>query len=216
VSGVRLELKVVFPSDPLCPISASVGGVAASETITISKTGLGAGVVTSAPGGIVCGVVCTHAFRKGAMITLVATPHSGSAFHRWSGACSGSLPTCQVTLSDARSVIAHFTMVFTDPTLTRGTTRVRTVHILELRRAIDALRVRVGLGAFDWRDPTLVAGVSIVRAAHLLEMRMAVAPVYQATTGRAPMFTDLAVAPGVMPIRAVHVDELRALVRAVE
>jgi hypothetical protein len=216
VNGLRLDLEAAFPSDPLCPISASLGGVAASKTITISTTGLGAGVVTSAPDGIVCGVVCTHAFREGAMITLVATPHSGSAFHRWSGGCSGSLPTCQVTLSEARSVIAHFTTAFTDPTLTRGTTRVRTVHILELRRAIDALRVRIGLGAFDWRDPTLVAGVSLVRAAHLLDMRMAAAPVYQATTGRAPAFTDPAVAVGLMPIRAVHIEELRALVRAVE
>lgn len=49
----------------------------------------------------------TEEFPAGNVVTLSASPPSGSAFSRWSGACSGT-GACRVTMSAARSVTATF------------------------------------------------------------------------------------------------------------
>ena len=45
------------------------------------------------------------------MVTLTAAPSGSSMFTGWSGACSGSSPTCTVTLDVARSVTAQFSEI---------------------------------------------------------------------------------------------------------
>ena len=44
-----------------------------------------------------------------ATVTLTATPAPGATFAGWGGACSGTIPTCTVQMTAARSVIASFT-----------------------------------------------------------------------------------------------------------
>jgi hypothetical protein len=44
------------------------------------------------------------------VVTLTASPFAGSTFTGWSGACTNSTGTCQVTMSAARSVTATFTL----------------------------------------------------------------------------------------------------------
>jgi hypothetical protein len=78
--------------------------------LTVSKTGSGAGTVTSAPAGIDCGSSCQAAFAQGSVVTLTATAAAGSQFSGWSGACSG-LAACVVTMDQARSVTAGFALV---------------------------------------------------------------------------------------------------------
>ena len=80
---------------------------AATHTLTVTRTGNGTGTVTSTP-GINCGADCTESYLAGTMVTLTATPATGSQFMMWSGACSGSGPTCTVTMSAAASVSAQF------------------------------------------------------------------------------------------------------------
>jgi Divergent InlB B-repeat domain len=66
------------------------------------------GRVTSQPAGIDCGSSCSAAFGIDTVVTLTAAAPAGQQFSAWSGACSGSTPTCNVTLGAARSVTAAF------------------------------------------------------------------------------------------------------------
>lgn len=75
---------------------------------TLSVTISGSGTVTSAPSGINCGTTCSASYDSGTQVTLTATPATGSTFSGWSGACSGSSPTCTVAMTQARSVTASF------------------------------------------------------------------------------------------------------------
>ncbi len=84
-------------------------------SLTVSTTGTGSGTVTG--GSINCGTTCTQTSTSGTVVTLTATAASGSTFNGWSGACSGSSPTCNVTLTANASVTASFTqnVVVTPP-----------------------------------------------------------------------------------------------------
>ncbi len=83
----------------------------ARHDLTVTRTGTGAGTVTSSPAGISCGQTCSAGFDAGTTVTLTASAASGSSFAEWSGACSGTSPTCTVTLDAAKSVTASFTTV---------------------------------------------------------------------------------------------------------
>ena len=77
-------------------------------TLTVAKSGTGTGTVTSTPSGISCGPTCSASFASGTVVSLTATPDSGSTFAGWSGACSGT-GACSVTMDAAKSVSANFT-----------------------------------------------------------------------------------------------------------
>ena len=83
--------------------------VAALNTLTVNKAGTGSGSVTSSPPGIDCGATCSATYTSGTVVTLTATPASGSTFTGWSGCDTVSGTTCTVTMSVARSVTASFT-----------------------------------------------------------------------------------------------------------
>jgi hypothetical protein len=78
-------------------------------TLMVSKTGNGAGTVTSSPAGISCGATCSSKFDAGTAVTLTAAPSAGSTFTGWGGACSGT-GMCTVTINAAASVTAMFTL----------------------------------------------------------------------------------------------------------
>jgi YVTN family beta-propeller protein len=81
------------------------------RNLTVIKSGTGTGSVVSDPAGMDCDIVCaakTVPFIEGTEIALTAQGSSGSAFAYWSGACSGTLPTCNIILSVDMSVTAHF------------------------------------------------------------------------------------------------------------
>ena len=69
---------------------------------------VGPGTVTSSPAGISCGAKCLGSFARGSTVTLTAAPASGAIFLGWTGACSGTSPTCLVTMSTDRAVGAAF------------------------------------------------------------------------------------------------------------
>jgi hypothetical protein len=86
----------------------NAGNVLGHHDLVVTKLGNGQGTVTSSPGGLDCGVVCTAAFANGASVTLSAAPASGSSFAGWSGAgCSGT-STCTVAIGTAQNVTAVF------------------------------------------------------------------------------------------------------------
>jgi uncharacterized repeat protein (TIGR02543 family) len=78
-------------------------------TLAVSKNGTGGGRVTSSPAGIDCGRDCSEAYASRTSVTLTARPARGSIFAGWGGACSGTSPTCTVTMGRANlNVIATF------------------------------------------------------------------------------------------------------------
>ncbi|MEI6207111.1 MAG: FG-GAP-like repeat-containing protein [Desulfuromonadales bacterium] len=79
------------------------------QSLVISKTGTGTGTITSSPSGISCGATCSASFTTGTVVSLIATPDSGSSFAGWSGACSGT-GTCTVAMSATQNVTATFTL----------------------------------------------------------------------------------------------------------
>jgi hypothetical protein len=93
------------------------GGVSNSASFTITGrlptfaltvTKVGKGTVTSSPAGINCGSACAKAYATGTSVTLTATASARSVFRTWGGACSGSQPSCRVSMTTARTVKATF------------------------------------------------------------------------------------------------------------
>ena len=80
----------------------------ATQLLLVSKTGAGTGTVTSTDALIQCGVDCSEVYAYGAVVTMVASPHPGYAFHGWTGDCTATGGACIVTLDQARSVTARF------------------------------------------------------------------------------------------------------------
>lgn len=75
--------------------------------ILIEKSGSGAGLVTSLPGGIDCGQACSAEFKLGSQIVFKALPNESSRFVGWSGPCSGT-DDCVVILRGPTSIRAEF------------------------------------------------------------------------------------------------------------
>ena len=77
------------------------------RTVTVTKSGIGAGTVSSNPAGIACGATCSFQWFDGTVIGFSAVPSAGSAFAGWTGACSGK-GACSVTLNGDKTVTAKF------------------------------------------------------------------------------------------------------------
>jgi len=107
-------------------------------------------------------------------------------------------------------------LTFVDDPLVAGSNAIRAVHIMDLRRRIDALRVRFGQAEYNWTNPTLTAGATIVRAAHIADLRDALSEAYVAAGLSPPTYsTDPTLVVGT-PVKAAHIAELRARVMAIE
>ena len=110
-------MTAAFPQSTWMMATATTPGGSTSEYSTcrlslpnldVSKAGAGSGSVTSSPAGIDCGSDCSEGYTPGSLVTLTATPSSNSTFEGWSGACSNTIGTCRVTMSEPRSVVATF------------------------------------------------------------------------------------------------------------
>jgi hypothetical protein len=93
------------------------------------------------------------------------------------------------------------TVVFTDEPLVAGTTRVKLVHLTELRAAVNAFRAAAGLPAASWGD----AAPPAAKKVDLEALRTALQQARQAAGLSTPAFTDAI--PTI--IKAAHFQELR-------
>jgi len=83
------------------------------------------GSIQLSPTGTNCGLATT-CFTSGTVVTLTATPLAGYVFTGWGGECSGTSPTCQLTMDGAKTVFAYFdiprfTLTVTKPGTGSGT-----------------------------------------------------------------------------------------------
>ena len=105
-----------------CGGSDGTGGGTGTGPYTLSVTKNGSGTVNSNPSGIDCGATCSAPYTSGTNVTLTASPAANSTFANWSGDCSGTSPTCTVTMSAAKNVTANFSASTTTTPQTTTTT----------------------------------------------------------------------------------------------
>ena len=96
------------PSPATPDAAVGVDAETAKKTLTVTAIGNATGEVLSTPAGISCGATCSSGFAVGSTVKLVAVPSAGAVFAGWSGACSGTAPTCDVTISSDTTATAKF------------------------------------------------------------------------------------------------------------
>ncbi len=115
--------------------SATVQG---SVQLSVETAGAGGGTIGSNPAGINCGPACSASFASGTQVTLTATAGASSSFAGWTGGgCSGSSPTCTLTLSAAQQVTASFNMIASPAVLTVNAAGTGTGTISSAPSGID-------------------------------------------------------------------------------
>jgi hypothetical protein len=77
-------------------------------TLTVIKSGIGTGTVTSNPAGIDCGATCSYQFVPDTNVTLTATSDSGSLFGGWSGDITDINPIITITMNSDKIITITF------------------------------------------------------------------------------------------------------------
>ncbi len=84
-------------------------GSAYSFSESVSGPGSISGAVSMEPdSNLACPGPCGSSYTAGTQVVLTASPAPGATFSGWSGACSGTAPTCLVTLGSDATVTATF------------------------------------------------------------------------------------------------------------
>jgi len=95
--------------------SYDLRGIAVLQTVpikyTLTVTTSGQGTVTSNPVGIDCGTDCIEDYASGIKVTLTAATVSGYTFVSWGGDCSGTTPSCVVSMTAVKNVTATFNQI---------------------------------------------------------------------------------------------------------
>ncbi|MBK8321719.1 MAG: DUF4214 domain-containing protein [Betaproteobacteria bacterium] len=92
--------------------------VAPLPLLRVFKAGTGSGGIASNPGDIDCGTTCLATFNPGTVVTLTATPASGSVHTGWSGGGCTAAGPCQVTMNTPADVTARFELAAVGLTVT--------------------------------------------------------------------------------------------------
>lgn len=98
-----------------CSVSLGSTGVAVNanfdtlrHTVTASTVGNGTGRIAAASVGIDCPGTCMATVDHGTGVAFTATAQTGSTFLGWSGACTGTQPTCMIPIDADTQLSAAF------------------------------------------------------------------------------------------------------------
>ncbi len=90
------------------------------HNLTVTKNGIGSGIVISNPTGINCGNDCQETYSTDTTVTLSANPEAGSNFVAFSGCDNLSGNTCTVSMNENKTVTVTFSAVLPDYKLEDG------------------------------------------------------------------------------------------------
>lgn len=98
-----------------------------------------------------------------------------------------------------------------------GRTTIKAAHFLELRAAVNAVRVAAGLGHFSWSDPQGRAPASQVPIlkSHMQDLRDGLDQALSALGLTPQAYTDQGLPSGTS-VRKAHIDELRQRTKGVD
>ncbi len=115
--------KVIFRYMPSTVVTNPGTTIPVPVTLSVAKLGTGNGIVTG--GQISCGSNCSTTVNSGTVVTLTATPSSGSTHIGWSGGGCIGTGTCTVTMNAPTTVTAVFkAATVTTPTPTPTQTSI--------------------------------------------------------------------------------------------
>jgi hypothetical protein len=105
-SGTNSQIFVTMNADKTCTATFSL----IPRTLTVAVQGNGS--VTINPPGTVCTDSCTETYNSGMQVNLQAQPGANFVFLNWSGDCTGSNPSLQITMDADKSCTANFAQTF--------------------------------------------------------------------------------------------------------
>lgn len=109
IPAIRLVTVVSLFAGALVSIASMPASAGESFTLTVVVDGYGTGKVTSDPGDIDCGSVCSDSFSDGTQVTLTQEPDKGSDLGGWDyKECFQETSDCVVTVNDPLTVTATF------------------------------------------------------------------------------------------------------------
>jgi PKD repeat protein len=154
------------------------------------------------------GIAAAWSYTNGTSeIMLTTPPHLVGAVQIDLAQTSGG------TLSKSNA-FAYLPSVFMDDKLEVGVTTAKVQHIIELRQAVDALRVVAGLGPAPWTDPVLERFSTPLIATHIKELRKYLDEAAVRLGYPTQPYTDPLLAKGFV-IQRVYIEELRQRIRAI-
>ena len=153
------------------------------------------------------GVAASWTYTNGTSEITVTTPAHAV------GAVTITLTTSTAQTLSKTNAFAYLPTAFTDDPLVAGVTTAKAQHRLELRAAVDALRLVAGLSPAPWTDATLTPTVTVVKAVHILELRTYLDDAAQRLGYPAgPAYSNPSLGAGSV-IRRLDIEELRQRVR---
>ena len=183
-------------------VSPPAGRTSGGQQIRL--TGAFANLSTVTMGGSSASWFYTNGAGDTSAITVTTPPHAV-------GAVQIDLTPISGSIYSKANAFAYLPTVFTDDMITAQQTTVKAQHIIELRRAVDALRAVAGLGAAPWTDPSL-ASSNIIRAIHVLDLRMYLDDAATRLGYATSPYTDSSLTSGFV-IKRIHIEELRRRIR---
>jgi hypothetical protein len=140
-------------------------------------------------------------------ITVTTPPHAV-------GAVSIALTSTGGSTFVKNNAFAYLPTTFTDNDLVAGVTTAKAQHILELRQAVNALRMVAGIGSAPWTDLGLFPQATTIKAVHIVELRTYLEDAAARLGYPAGTYTDPTLSTGFV-IKRIHIEELRQRIRTI-
>ncbi len=125
-------------------------------TLSVSNNGTGKGSVSVNPSGT--------SFGAGTQVTLTATPDANSIFSGWSGGCSGTTLSCQVTMNSNLSVVATYSVDAKTPVVTTGSASSVTLSSVTLNGTVNPNGLPTTY-IFEWGTTSSYGNLTAIQSA---------------------------------------------------